>query len=163
MEVSSQSNNYQMMNAYQMQNSSKPENSIQPVPNPSEPKLSNQELYEVSDGNLIRGEDNEVQLTPQGQNNVSEVKDENSAEQEAATQAERDAQRENAANYVHHQSKKSQVEIYLAVASDGKVELGDDATPSILESLRDVQKQNNAVEAYATYAENQQGGKAAFF
>jgi len=33
-------------------------------------------------------------------------------------------------------------------------------TASILETLRDVQKQNNTVEAYATYQENQKSQNA---
>ena len=39
--------------------------------------------------------------------------------------------------------------------SDGKVEVGGNDTADVIESLRDVQKQNNAVAAYATYEENQ--------
>ena len=58
---------------------------------------------------------------------------------------------------------QSQVEIYLAVATDGKVDIGDDQTPSIIESLRDVQKQNNAVEAYATYEENQKNTNSSIY
>ncbi len=163
MEVSSQQNNYQMMNMYQMQNSNKPENSIQPVPNPNELKVSNEDIYEASNGNLVKGKEGGVELTPQGQNNVSNAQEANTAEQEAAAQAEKDAMRGTATDYLAHQSKKSQVEIYLAVATDNKVEFGNDDTASIIESLRDVQKQNNAVEAYATYAQNQKGGESAFY
>ena len=163
MEVSSQQNSYQMMNTYQMQNSNKPENSIQPVPNPGEQKVSNEDLYEASNGNLVKGKEGGVELTPQGQNNVSNAQEANTAEQEAAAQAEKDAMRGNATDYLAHQSKKSQVEIYLAVATDNKVEFGDNDTASIIESLRDVQKQNNAVEAYATYSENQKGGTAVLY
>jgi len=156
MEISSHTNNYQALNTQQ-----------KPVTLPVEPKpdptYTNNEIYEASNGNLIRNNDGEVGLTPQGQNNVAK----NEAEETAAAQAEKEAtrteQRGTATNYLAAQSKKSQVEIYLAVATDGKVEVGDDKTPSIIESLRDVQKQNNAVEAYATYAENQKGGKAALY
>ncbi len=153
MEVSAQSNNYQMMNAQQ-------QHVIQPVP--QEPASSNKDIYEASQGNVIR-KDGEVGLTPQGQNNVSNKQDANVAADEAAAQAEKDAQRENATNFLGAKSKQSQVEIYLAVATDSKVELGNDDTASIIESLRDVQKQNNVVEAYATYQENQNGGKAVLF
>ncbi len=163
MEVSSQQNNYQMMNTYQTQNSNKPENSIQPIPNPSEPKVSNKDVYEASNGNLVKGKDGGVELTPEGQNSVSNAQEANTVEQDAAAQAQKDAQRGTATDYLSNQSKKSQVEIYLAVASDNKVEFGDNDTASIIESLRDVQKQNNAVEAYATYAENQKGGESVLY
>ncbi len=161
MQVSGQENNYQMMNMYQMQNAQKPENSIQPVPNPSASKVSNEDIYEASNGNAIR-QDGEITLTSQGELNVSNAQEANTAEMELAAQDEKDAMRSNATDYLAHQSKKSQVEIYLSVAADSKVEVGTAGdTASILESLRDVQKQNNAVAAYATYAENQKGGQAA--
>ena len=161
MQVSSQTNNYQMMNMYQMQNAHKPENSIQPVPSPSEPKVSNSDLYEASNENLIKSDDT-VALTPQGESNVSNAKETNAAEEAAETQEKQDAQRSYAADSLARQSKKSQVEIYLSVATDNKVELGNDSTASIIESLRDVQKQNNEVAAYATYQENQDSTKVDF-
>ena len=148
MQITSNTNNYQMLNAQQKYVTN-------PVEPPKEPTYNNSEIYEASDGNLIRSNEGEIALTPQGQNNVTNAKAQNSAEQEAATQAEKDAQRATATDYLAHKSKQSQVEIYLAVATDSKVELGNDSTASIIESLRDVQKQNNAVQAYATYKENQ--------
>ena len=147
MEVSSQTNSFQAMNAHQ-----------KPITNPVEPKeptYNNKEIYEASQGNLIRNDD-EVVLTPQGQNNVANVKADNAAEAEAQTQAKQDQKRENGVDYIAQQSKQSQVEIYLSVATDSDVSVGND-TSSIIESLRDVQKQNNAVEAYAAYRENQNG------
>ena len=149
MQISSNTNNYQELNARQQFVT----NPVMPEPTP---KNGNKEIYEASQGNLIRN-DNEVVLTPQGQNNVDDKKANNTAEQTAAEQAQKDAQRENGADYLAHKSMQSQVEIYLAVASDS-----DDKTPSIIDSLRDVQKQNNAVEAYATYAENQKGTNISF-
>ena len=110
----------------------------------------NENIYEASNGNLINTKDGDLALTPQGETNLASKKDEKTAETEAQSQAQKDAQRENGADYIAHKSMQSQIEIYLAVASDS-----DDKTPSIIESLRDVQKQNNAVEAYATYEENQ--------
>ncbi|MEA1956408.1 MAG: hypothetical protein U9N02_07950 [Campylobacterota bacterium] len=76
---------------------------------------------------------------------------------EAEEQAKKDAQRGHATDYMAHKSKQSQVEIYLSIALNKDVDLGN-GTPAILESLRDVQQQNNRVEAYATYAENQKMG-----
>ena len=142
MQISSNTNNYQELNARQQFVT----NPVMPEPTP---KNGNKEIYEASQGNLIRNDD-EVVLTPQGQNNVNDKKANNTAEQTATEQAKKDQQRENSADYLAHKSMQSQVEIYLAVASDS-----DDKTPSIIDSLRDVQKQNNAVEAYATYEENQ--------
>ncbi|MCD6173369.1 MAG: hypothetical protein J7J96_06215 [Sulfurimonas sp.] len=148
MQISSNTNNYQELNARQQFVT----NPVMPEP---EPKYGNKEVYEASQGNLIRNNDDEIVLTPQGQNNIDNKKADNTAEQTAAEQAQKDAQRENATDYLAHKSMQSQVEIYLAVVTDGKVDIGNDKTPSIIESLRDVQKQNNAVEAYATYQENQ--------
>ena len=160
MQISNNTNNFQNMNMYQ-QPATPP--SIQPVPNPAEPKVANADLYEASHGNLINNKDGEVVLTPQGENNVAGANAEKSAQSDAEAQATKDAQREYAAGYVAHKSMQSQVEIYLAVATDNKVELGNDSTATIIESLRDVQKQNNAVQAYATYQENQKGGEAALY
>jgi len=153
MEVST-TNNYQMLSTQQRPG-------IQPVP--QEPTYSNKEVYEASQGNAIRNDEGEITLTPQGQTNLQSAKAENTAEAEAASQAQKDAQRATATDYLAHQSKKSQVEIYLSVATDSKVDLGSDGdTASIIESLRDVQKQNNAVEAYATYKENQDPTQLAY-
>ncbi|MCD6433881.1 MAG: hypothetical protein J7L21_07550 [Sulfurimonas sp.] len=137
-------------------------NQTQPTPipiviSPKEERF-NGDIYEASHGNLINSKDGDIALTPQGQNNLDDKKESNALEAQAETQAKRDQQRDFAAGYLAHKSMQSQIEIYLAVATDSKVDLGNDKTPSIIESLRDVQRQNNAVEAYATYKENQQNG-----
>jgi len=155
MQVSNNTNNYQDLNAQQKYVTT-------PVMPKEDPTYNNKEIYEASQGNLIRS-DEDVVLTPQGQNNIDNKKAENASETAAAEQAQKDQQRENGADYLAHKSMQSQVEIYLAVATDGNVDMGDDKTPSIIESLRDVQKQNNAVEAYATYEENQKGGRSALY
>ena len=147
MEVSGQTNSYQMMNAHQ-----KP---ITTPVEPKEPTYGNEEIYEASQGNLIRNDD-EIVLTPQGQNNISNAQEDKATEAEAQSEAKRDEQRGVAVDYLGAQSKQSQVEIYLAVATDSD---GGDSTPSVIESLRDVQKQNQAVEAYAIYKENQAGSE----
>ncbi len=157
MQISSQTNSYQTMNAYQQ-----PNNTVQPVP-PQEHKYNNDDIYNASNGNAIRSKDGEIGLTPQGELNVANAQQDKATQADAEAQAKTDAQRGVAVDYVGAQSKKSQVEIYLAVATDSKVSLGNDDTASIIESLRDVQKQNNAVEAYATYQENQKGGQSALY
>jgi len=153
MQVSNNTNNYQALNTQQ-------KHVTIPVMPEKDSTYNNKEIYEGSQGNLIRSNDGIV-LTPQGQNNIDNKKTENATEAAVAEQAKKDQQRENGVDYLAHKSMQSQVEIYLAVATDSNVDIGNDKTPSIIESLRDVQKQNDAVEAYATYAENQKGGKAA--
>ncbi|MEA1891572.1 MAG: hypothetical protein U9N33_02540 [Campylobacterota bacterium] len=162
MEVSTQVNNYQGMNQYQMSNTPKPNADahvlpVKPQPEPQPPEAqkeySNADVYKASQGNLIGTSKDDISLTPQGELNVQNAKDENSAEAQAQKQEKQDAQRDYAAGYIGHKSKQTQVEIYLSVATEGKVTLGND-TASIIESLRNVQKQNNAVEAYATYQQN---------
>ena len=149
MEVSSQTNSFQAMNMHQ-----KP---ITTPVEPKEPTYGNGEIYEASQGNLIRNDD-EIVLTPQGQNSVANAQEDKTAEAEAQTQAKQDQKRENGADYIAHQSKQSQVEIYLSVATDSDVDLGN-STANVIETLRDVQKQNDAVEAYAKYQENQNGSE----
>jgi len=149
MEVSSQTNSFQAMNMHQ-----KP---ITTPVEPKEPTYGNGEIYEASQGNLIRNDD-EIVLTPQGQNSVANAQEDKMAEAEAQTQAKQDQKRENGADYIAHQSKQSQVEIYLSVATDSDVDLGN-STANVIETLRDVQKQNDAVEAYAKYQENQNGSE----
>ncbi len=155
MQVSSNTNTYQTLNTQQ-------KHVTLPVV-PEEPTYNNKEIYEASNGNLIRSKDGDVALTPQGETNVANAKEDKATQADAEAQATKDAQRGVAVDYLGAQSKKSQVEIYLAVATDSKVFLGNDGTASIIESLRDVQKQNDAVEAYATYQENQKGGKPALY
>ncbi|WP_321777224.1 hypothetical protein [Sulfurimonas sp.] len=155
MQVSSQTNNFAAMNAYQQ-----PVQQIAPKP---EPTHSNEDIYKASNGNLVAGKDGGVALTPQGELNVANKQEEKATQASDEEQATKDAQRGVATDYLGTQSKKSQVEIYLAVTSDSKVSLGENDTASIIETLRDVQKQNNAVQAYSTYQENQKGGHPALF
>ncbi len=146
MEISSQQNSYQAMNQYQ-----KP---ITTPVEPNDPKYTNKEVYEASQGNVIRNDESELALTPQGQTNLTNAQDEKSAEVAQASQEQKDSQRATATDYLARKSTQSQVEIYLAVGNDTQVSSQDDTTATVLQSLRDVQKQNNAVEAYASYKEN---------
>lgn len=84
-------------------------------------------------------------------------------EHESVTQEQKDQLRKTAVNYLDHQSKKSQVEIYLSVAADNSKNSTQDSTAQLLSSLRDVQKQNNAVAAYAAYKGEQQNAKPELF
>ncbi len=145
MEVSSNTNNIQLQNQVQQQNA-KPQ---------QDPTYSNKEVSEASQGNLHRNNDGEIAVTAQGKTNINNAKDDKTTELSAEVQANKDSQRETATNVLAAQSKKSQVEIYLAVATQGKDNPIENNTASIIESLRDVQKQNKAVEAFATYQQNQ--------
>jgi len=155
MQVSSTTNNYQALQAQQQPVT------IQPV-KPEEPKYSDKEIYEASQGNIIRNKDGEMSLTPQGETNVNNTKDANAAAASQEEQAQKDAQRGTAVDYLAASSKKSQVEIYLSVATDGNYE-SDNSTANVINELRDVQKQNNAVQAYASYQENQAQGRPALY
>ena len=142
-----QNNDYQAMNIYQ-----KPVFPEQPIM--PKPQYSAEDVYNASNGNLITTKDGEIQLTPQGELNLLNAQNAKTEKEDAQVKAQKDAQREYAAGYINYKSKQTQAEIYLSVAIDDKVELSS-GTSDIIKSLRDVQKQNNIVEAYATYKENQ--------
>ena len=131
---------------------------IQPVkpeqPNSPQTQHAPEDVYKASNGNAISDKDGNLSLTPEGQLNVANKEQASADAQAADDQASKDATRENAVDYVAYQSKKSQVEIYLSVATDSKVDL-DDGTATLIESLRETQKQNNTVQAYAQYQESQ--------
>ncbi len=58
---------------------------------------------------------------------------------------------------IERQSKKTQVEIYLSVATDSKVEIGGNNTIDSINTLRDIQKQNSMVSGHEIYQANQNG------
>lgn len=154
MQVSSNTNQYQSLQTQQ------PPVTLPVAPQDS--KYSNKEIYEASQGNIIRGKDGELALTPQGETNVNNAKDEAATAVATEVQDKKDATRGIAVDYLAASSKKSQVEIYLAVATEGKSS-SDNQTADVIRELRDVQKQNNAVQAYATYKEAQNAGLPALF
>ncbi len=154
MQVSSTSNQYQSLQTQQ-----------RPVTlpvQPQAPKYSNEEIYEASQGNVIRDKDDNLALTPQGKTNLNNAKSDATPVAAAEVQANKDSARETATNFLAASSKKSQVEIYLAVATDGKSS-SNNATADVISELRNVQKQNNAVQAYATYQEAQRSGIPALY
>lgn len=142
MQVQSQNNSYASMNMYQQPVETRlPINTL-----PEEP------VVEAS-----------PELSPEDQLQQDREKQAALDAQAQESQEKKDAQREYAVGYVAHESKQTQVEIYLSVMSDSKVELGSDDLVSTIEILRDVQKENNAVAAYATYQENQNAEKATLY
>ena len=154
MQVSSNTNQYQSLQAQQ-----------QPITlpvQPTEPKYTDKEIYEASQGNISRGKDGSLGLTPQGETNINNAKDAKSEEVAEQAQTGKDETRASATNLLAASSKKSQVEIYLAVATEGKSS-SDNQTADVISNLRDVQKQNNAVQAYATYQEEQKNGAPALY
>jgi hypothetical protein len=147
MQISSSTNNYQSLQTQQQ-----PVRTL-PVQEP-EPKYSDKEIYDASQGNLIRNQDEKVILTPQGKTNLNNSQDAKAAESAQAQQAQRDDKRGTATDYLAINSKKSQAEIYISVATDSEGSSSNE-TVNVINELRDIQKQNNTVQAYATYKENQ--------
>lgn len=94
------------------------------------------------------------ELKPQEQLKPGDAQEDQATQASQPTQTQQDAKPGVAVDYLAASSKKSQVEIYLAAATEG-TSGSNDKTPSVIESLRDVQKQNKAVEAYAAYKTNQ--------
>ncbi len=94
------------------------------------------------------------ELSPEDQLKVQKHIDKTKEAEVAQEQAKKDSQRALVTGYAGLESKKSQVEIYLAVATEDKVTL-ENNTLNSLDTLRDVQEQNQTIQAYATYQENQ--------
>jgi trehalose/maltose hydrolase-like predicted phosphorylase len=122
---------------------------------PNTPKYSSGEVYEASNGNAITDENGKLSITPQGKTNLNNIQEEKATQADELTQAQKDERRGEATQVLAHQSKKSQVEIYMSVATDSDVNLENNTTSSVIETLRETQKQNQAVQAYATYQQNQ--------
>lgn len=132
MQVSSQINSYQDLSVKTTPVT------IQPVPQ-EEKKLSN------------------LEVSPEKRLEVENSIDNKQTADAEKSQEQRDQQRGLLVDQLERQSKKTQVEIYLSVATDSKVEIGGNSTIDSINILKDVQKQNNSVAAYATYQENQNG------
>ena len=140
-------NNYATLNTYQNP-------SILPI---ALPDYTDKEIYEGSNGNIVRGDDGKLHFTPQAETNYNNAKEDAAKEAQAKKEEEAAATREFVTGVIGAQSKKTQAEIYLAVATDGNYSPSDGVSAGdIINSLRDIQKQNNFVQAYAAYAQNQQ-------
>jgi len=95
----------------------------------------------------------DIETTPEEFSEIKNSIEEVSATAQEEDQAHKDAQREAFAGILGHQSKQTQAEIYLSVALDAEVSLGNDNL-KMIKSLQNVQQQNNAVKAYAAYNES---------
>jgi len=131
MEISSQINDFQAMTVHQ-----------KPITAP----------VEVQENLISQG--GEVALSSEKQNTISNAKDEKSAQDAVQTQEQNNTQASVAVDYLGAKAEQSQTEIYLAVATQSE-ESSKSSTASAVESLRNVQKQNNELEAYVAYKENQ--------
>ncbi|WP_300364585.1 hypothetical protein [Hydrogenimonas sp.] len=69
-------------------------------------------------------------------------------------QEQRDALRELTVGYIGTQSKKTQWEIYMSVTTEADMDSDAPSGIEFYQTLRDIQKQNNVVKAYAAYQEN---------
>ena len=120
------------------------------------PDYTDKEIYEGSGGNIVRGDDGKLHFTPQAETNYNNAKEDAAKEAQAKKEQEQAATRDFVTDYMGAKSKKTQAEIYLAVATDGKYDPDSGfSTGDLIKTLRDVQKQNNLVQAYAEYAQNQ--------
>jgi len=139
--VNNTSNPYQDITAYQRKD-------ILPVIKPENP------IYPEKPINA------KLELSPEDELKMQHAKE------EAARKAEEEKEEKIAklkalmAQYTKEQSIKSQIEIYLSVATDSDVDMGNDS--NILDILRDIQDQNNSMHGYETYQELQEN-KEDFF
>jgi len=119
-----------------------------------EPKMSSNEVYEASNGNIVIDKTGGVKLTPQGETNLNNNIEEKAEEVEKEVTEQKDNIRGTFVNTLEMQSKKSQIEIYMSVNESSNDNINQD-TKTIMENLREVKKQNDMVEQYAKYKENQ--------
>jgi len=99
-------------------------------------------------------QEQEPQLTPEQQLELQkqlEALQEKKAQEE---QEKKDTLRAFTMDYIGTQSKKTQFEIYLSGMLENDVDITNDI--NIIESLRDVKKQNELINGYATYKELQE-------
>ena len=85
--------------------------------------------------------------------NLQEDLQDKVAQYQEETQAKKDDARAFLADYAGVQSKKNQWDIYMSVMTESDVDTSNDNTIDFLKNLRDIQEQNNRVEAYALYKE----------
>lgn len=100
-------------------------------------------------------------LSPQEEAQVREEKLDNAIGLQAEVEAQADEQRQLLVASVAQESRQTQAEIYLAVALEKDINLQRD-NQYLLESLQRTQEQNNAVKAYAAYAEKNEVGQIRF-
>ena len=117
-------------------------------------KLYNkQEISKASNGNATVGKDGEITLTPQGMVNLEHTFEKDVKAIEKEVRKEEQAFLHFAADVIKEQSQKMQVEMFLAVANEGMHNGISNNTINLIELLREVQLENNIVQAYSIYEE----------
>ena len=136
MQVDSSMNNYATLMQYQ-----RPSIPEQPQESPiTIPEFDDQEIIETI-----------KDVTQEIKNNLQDNLEEKVTDYEDENQAKKDNTRAFLADYAGVQSKKNQWDIYMSVMTDSEVDTSNDNSINFLKNLRDVQEQNNRVEAYALY------------
>jgi hypothetical protein len=136
MQVDSSMNNYATLMQYQ-----RPSIPEQPEESPiTIPEFDDQEIIETI-----------KDVTQEIKNNLQDNLEEKVTDYEDENQAKKDNTRAFLADYAGVQSKKNQWDIYMSVMTDSEVDTSNDNSINFLKNLRDVQEQNNRVEAYALY------------
>jgi len=138
MQVNNSTNNYTSLMQYQ-----RPSIPEQPQETPiTIPEFDDQEIISKL-----------KTLASEIKDNVQESIQEKATQYQEERQAKKDDARAFLADYAGVQSKKNQWDIYMSVMTDSDVDTSNDNTIDFLKELRDVQQQNNRVEAYALYQE----------
>ena len=117
---------------------------------PEQPQESPITIPEFDDQEII-GKIEE--LTSVIKSNLQENLQEKVTEYQEDTQAQKDQARAFLAGYAGVQSKKDQWDIYMSVMTDSEVDTSNEGTVTLLKELRDIQEQNNRVQAYSLYQE----------
>jgi hypothetical protein len=117
---------------------------------PEQPQESPITIPEFGDQEII-GKIKE--LTSAIKSNLKESIEEKVDDYQADQAEQNDKTRAFLADYAGVQSKKNQWDIYMSVMTESDVDTSNEGTVTILKELRDVQEQNNRVQAYALYQE----------
>jgi hypothetical protein len=82
---------------------------------------------------------------------LQERVDEKRTEVGDTLQSQKDAIRQYTAAYVGAQSKKTQFEIYMNNTTDSELDSDTPTGIEFMQTLRDIQKQNNTIKAFSAY------------
>lgn len=93
----------------------------------------------------------DINLTPEEKLDIQQTIEDAIAKREAEKEQKAQRTRSLLAQYTKTQSVKTQVEIYLSVATDSDVDFNSDS--NLIEILSDIKKQNDMMAGYATYKE----------
>jgi hypothetical protein len=123
---------------------------------------TNQNLYQSLNSyqRVLEPKDPTIQPMPLPETPTPELSDEQKEaivdykkQKEAEEQEQKDDLRKYYVASTGIKSKQTQFEIYMSEMTNSDVEISNDV--NIIENLREIQKQNDAIEGYATYKELQ--------